>query len=134
MSGLDLNSQTNEQLVDMFADISRKLASELDVDDDGSAYNHSYKKLLAVKAILRARGPEARRALLPLLDYSKSPKPWGEAQNAWVRYNAAHELLAVEPDRAYATLEALASSAPSYQRFKAKLTLDRLAEGFFKPT
>jgi hypothetical protein len=56
------------------------------------------------------------------------------ARGAECRYQAAWELLAVEPDRAQTTLKALAAGWPAYQRFEARKTLANIESGFFKPT
>jgi HEAT repeat protein len=80
--------------------------------------------MMAVDAFIRGRGVDARRMLVPLLDH----------RNAQVRINAAKALLAVVPERARATLEALASNAPSIQRLDARMCLNHLDKGIFKPT
>ena len=53
---------------------------------------------------------------------------------AQCRYNAARELLAVEPARARATLEELANSVTQYQMAHARRTLGILDDGTLKPT
>lgn len=93
-----------------------------------------YKQLCAVKATLRARGPEARKVLVPLLSYAAASEPFAEDRAAEVRLNAAKELLAVVPEQARATLEDLAAHGPSFQSGSAGMCLQLWQDGVFKPT
>jgi len=127
MSGNDLNELTDEELVKQFTDMSLEQFETTYEEDDAVAvpvYTRLYRAIHEISKILRARGAQSRRALLPLL---KHP-------NAQVRLNAAHELLAVVPQEAYATLETLAENAPGPQRGRAGMALHFLAEGVYKPT
>lgn len=128
-----LQSLTIEQLVARFVELAKQ---ESDALQSFRSTNRIYPKQLAVSAELRSRGVEARRALLPLLNFPSawSPPPMLDPQAAIVRLNAACELLAVEPERARAALEALAAKGPTEAQFRAKLTLSRLDDGTFKPS
>ncbi|HYM17657.1 MAG TPA: DUF2019 domain-containing protein, partial [Micropepsaceae bacterium] len=75
-------------------------------------------------AELRARGQEARKALVRLLDDG----------NTRVRYAAAAKLLAVAPERALATLKDVAASYKMPEAGEAGMALDLLDQGIFKPT
>jgi hypothetical protein len=92
------------------------------------------KHLQAIEEILRARGPEARKVLVPLLSYRPGSLQLFADQTAQVRLNAAKELLAVVPDEARATLEELAAHGPSFQSGSAGMCLQLLDDGIFKPT
>jgi hypothetical protein len=112
MSKLKLETLTDDQLVQRFTGLSLDQYDAMQIDDTG-AYNRQYSLLEEIKQLLRDRGVEARRALLPLLDH----------KNAQVRLNAARELLAIEPQRARATMEAIADRGPYPQRGDAGMAL-----------
>ena len=95
-------------------------------------YNRRSQQVDDVGAELRRRGTEARRALVPLLNCPRDAGPLSAV--AQCRYNAAWELLAVEPARARATLEELANSVTRYQMAHARRTLGILDDGTLKPT
>ena len=126
-------NMTNAQLADLFKKLSFQQANGV---DSAKIYRKLYERLKAIGEELRRRGPEARRALIPLLDCPRSEA--GQllplACVAQCRYNAAWELLAIEPDRAHATLRALATSVTIYQMGLARETLDALENGSLKPT
>ena len=124
----NLQELTNEQLAERF-----KLLSFQEAEDACSAehYQIAYDELNKVAAELRRRGPEARRALIPLLDCRDNSRIMSAV--AQCHYNAARELLAVEPARARATLEKLAKSVTQSQMFQARRTLEVLNNGTFKP-
>ncbi len=122
MSRMELDTLTDAQLVDRFTTLSLQQSDATEIDDN-KTYTKLYHRLHAVAGVLRKRGLDARRALLPLLAH----------ENAQVRLNAAHELLAIEPQRARATLEALAKFAPGPQRGSAGMALLALDRGEYKP-
>jgi len=126
-----LRAMTNEQLVDHFKELSFRQGEEL---DNPRQYKSAYEKLKEIGEELRRRGSEARRALLPLLDRpSHHGKFMFVSSIAQCRFNAAWELLAVEPDRAQATLGELAANGPIYQKGLAAGTLQALDDGSLKP-
>jgi Domain of unknown function (DUF2019) len=127
-----LQDFSNEELAERFKELSLQ-QGEAEMSNDMRTYNRRYQQLKDVSAELRRRGPEARRALLPLLN---CPRDAGLLSAvAQCRLNAAEELLAVEPDRARATLRELASNiAVQYQMAHARHTLGVLDDGTFKPT
>lgn len=77
----------------------------------------------AIDQELRRRGPEARKALAVLLD----------DDDMRVRYEAARRLLAVVPERALATVQAVANRHFMPVSGEAGMTLQFLADGVFKP-
>ncbi|HWE72484.1 MAG TPA: DUF2019 domain-containing protein [Stellaceae bacterium] len=125
----NLQELSNEQLAERF-----KLLSFQEDEDACSAkyYQIAYDERSRVTAELRKRGQEARRALIPLLDCQDDSR--GMSAVAQCHYNAARELLAVEPARARATLEKLANSVTQSQMFQARRTLEVLDNGTLKPT
>jgi|SRR5579862_5294955 len=124
-----LETLSNEQLAERFKQLSFQQA-----EDESSAkfYQRAYDQLNKVAAELRRRGPEARRALIPLLDCRDNTRMMSAV--AQCQYNGARELLAVEPVRARATLEALANSVTRSQMALARGTLEALDNGSLKPT
>jgi len=133
MTKLDHSEMTNEQLANAFVEISLR---EADAIGRGSVrgMRELFDQLRALKEALRARGPEARKVLLPLLSYSPASRSVFDDQAAQVRLNAARELLAVVPEPARATLEDLAMRGPSAQSGRAGMCLQLLDDGIFKPT
>ncbi len=122
MSRMELDTLTDTQLVDRFTTLSLQQYDVLQIHNT-KTYTKLFHRLHAVAGVLRKRGLDARRALLPLLDH----------ENAQVRLNAVHQLLAIEPLRARATLAALAEFAPGPQRLPAGMALMRLDSGEYKP-
>ena len=118
---------SNAELVARYIGLSVKQSTAHYEEDDAIAvqeYNRLYKGINAISHVLRARGVEARRALIPLLQHP----------NPQVRLNAAHELLAIAHDQAYATLEKLSEGEPGIFRLKAGMALSLLEDGTYKPT
>jgi len=126
-----LQALSNEELAELFKQFSFKQADS-EMRNDSRTYNRCFDRLKDISTELRQRGFDARRALVPLLD---CPRDAGRLSDvAQCRYNAAWELLAVEPDRARATLKAIATSVTQYQMALARGTLERLDNGTFTPT
>lgn len=126
-----LQELSNEQLTERFKQLSLQ-QGEAEMSNDMQTYKRRYQQLKDVSAELRRRGPEARRALVPLLN---CPRNAGLlAAVAQCRLNAAEELLAIEPDRARTTLEEIARSVTRFQMALARHTLGVLDDGTFKPT
>lgn len=131
MKALKLQDLSNEQLTERFKQLSLQ-QGDAERSNDMRTYKRRYQQLNDIAAELRRRGPEARRALVPLLDCSRNEGPLSAV--AQCRLNAADELLAVEPDRARATLEEIANSVTQFQMALARQTLGVLDDGTFKPT
>ncbi len=132
MTRLNLGTMSLEELVDRFRDAAFGLAGEV---GSPKQYRKFFDRLNSITEELRRRGPDARRALLPLLECPESGPMWLRRERAAeCRYQAAFELLAVEPARARETLAALANGWVDYQRAEARGTLKALEDGSFKPT
>jgi hypothetical protein len=123
---------SNEQLAECFKQLSLE-QGDAESGNDMRTYIRRSQQVQEVGAELRRRGADARRALVPVLN---CPRNAGELPAvAQCRYNAARELLAVEPTLARATLEELANNiAVQYQMAHARRTLGVLDDGTFKPT
>ena len=127
-----LQELSNEQLAERFKQLSLQ-QGEAEMCNDMRTYSRRLYQLKDVSAELRRRGPEARRVLIPLLNCPRSAGLLNAV--AQCRYNAAYELLAVEPDRPRATLEEIANSISSqYQMALARGILEVLNNGTLKPT
>ena len=133
MTDYPYSGMSDGQLAKAFVYISIKQADATG-RRDARASSKLIKHLQAIKEILRARGPEARRVLVPLLSYRPDSSQLFRDQTAQVRLNAAKELLAVVPAEARAALEELAERGPSFQRGSAGMCLQFLDDGIFKPT
>jgi len=129
----DLSVRAVGELVDMYIDISVKQAESLLANNLGRG-KKLFFELEEIDNMLRNRGLEARKALIPLLDYAGRKSPFFPSERAQVRLNAAKTLLAIVPDKARATLEELATRGPSIQRLSARMCLRHLEEGVYKPT
>jgi hypothetical protein len=134
MKSPDLTKLTTEELVRSFRDWSYKQAAA--IGDSSNDYAKASGYLMAIGEELRRRGQEARRGLVSLLDCTGTEAgPWKAfSAGAQCRYNAAWQLLSIEPDLARQKLAALAADKISYAGFLARMTLSRLADGSFKPT
>src|SRR5579875_785539 len=109
MSAPDLTKLKVEQLVESFKIWSYKQAAA--IGDNSNDYAKAYARLVAIGDELRRRGPEARRALVPLLDCNGTEAGPLKALSAGAqcRYNAAWQLLAVKPNLATQALQNLAA-------------------------
>lgn len=123
MKKSDFSGIATEQLVNAYADLSQKQADALERFEVAEV-NRLFSRRMEIKKVLRARGPEAGRALMPLLNH----------RNAQVRLNAAEDLMAIAPRRARAALEDIAAHGPSQQKGAAGMYLLQFDEGAFKPT
>ena len=134
MKSPDLHQLTLNELVQSFKELSYEQAGA--IGDNSNDYAKASARLMAIGEELRRRGLDARRALLPLLDCTGSEAgPWkAYSAGSQCRYNAAWQLLAVEPDLAMQTLRDLAAKGSSYARFLARNTLANIEDGSFKPT
>jgi Domain of unknown function (DUF2019) len=109
-------------LVGRFRELALDKSKAL-LDSNTLKANRIFDGMQAIDQELRRRGPEARKALAVLLD----------DRDMRVRYEAAIELLAVVPNRALATIRAIANRHLMPVSGEAGMTLDRLEDGTFKP-
>jgi len=122
MSTIDLRAMSDQQLVERFREHALGQESAL-WDSNTAKFNRLFDRMLAVESELRRRGPEARKAVLVLLD---DPSPW-------VRYKAAHECLAIARERAMMVLHEIVASHLMPVAAHAGMTLENLKSGQFKP-
>lgn len=118
----NLQTRTLVQLIERFADIAIAQDDAL-LNSDISKFNRLYDRMDEVDSELRARGTEARQALLQLYSHP----------NLQVRLKAAVRSLGVAPSHARRLLEDLRKSGAP-QALDAGMTLRGLDEGSFKPT
>ena len=117
-----LKSMTTDQLIDRFAEIGVAQDQALLYDEIGK-FNRLFDQMHAVDDELRARGPEARRALLRLFDH----------QNMQVRLQAAKWSSGIAPETARPVIELISESNWFPQAGDAGMTLQYLDEGIFNP-
>lgn len=86
----ELSELSNGELAERIITYSLEQFEVQYEQDHIEAYNKLYHAIHKIYDVLRARGVEARRALLPLLEH----------RNAQVQLNAASELRDIEPARA----------------------------------
>ena len=124
MTKFDPSKLTIDALVSAYRELCVKDYDARDCGDRPKVRRY-FDEMTAIEEVLRSRGPEARRALIPLL----------KDHHAQVRLNTAKALLAVVPAEARATLEQLAAHAPDgSQSGSAGMCLELLDNGWFKPT
>jgi hypothetical protein len=129
----DPKGMTNEQLVVLFKQLSFQ---QDDVVDSPKKYRKAFEQPNRISEELLQRGPDARRGLLPLLDCPsvEGGRRLPLSAVAQCRYNAAVELLALEPERARVTLREIGKGIPIYQRGLANGVLKALDDGIFIPS
>src|SRR5580765_6770626 len=94
MKRLDLNHLSDDDLVQRFAEASKK-RGEAVLDSEVRDANRMFHYMRAVDSALRARGRHAREKLLPLLN----------DQNRFVSYYTAMHAFALAPERARSIIE-----------------------------
>ena len=123
MKRIDLRTMSVDQLVERFTEIC--LAQDDALHNERPAqYNRLYDRTIEVTDELRARGPEARLALVNLFDHP----------NAQVRLRAAAQSLAVVPERARRVLEVMQQAKEFPQAGSAGMILWSLDDGTFART
>jgi hypothetical protein len=119
----NLEKMSVSELVERFVEIA------LQQDDakfrfDNKRFNRLFEKMNEVDLELQARGPEARRALIPLYEHP----------NLQVQIKAAKRTLAVAPVEARAVLERISDSGEMPQALEAGMSIYGLDNGTYKPT
>ena len=112
-----------EELVALFVTIALE-QEEANIDFDTKRFNRLFWEMDKVEGLLKAMPGDKRSALVPLLQHP----------NLEVRLRAAKSTLAVAPEAARATLEALRKITHTPQASDAGMCLSALDEGIFKPT
>ena len=118
-----LRSETADQLVERFVAIGMDQDKALRTSAIAK-FNRLFDEMRAIERELKSRNGDQRRALLRLYHHP----------NAHVRLNAAKATLAVAPEDARQTLQAIADSREYPQAGDAGMTLVSLDRGIFKPT
>ena len=119
----ELQGMTVEQLVAQFITIG--LEQDLAIRKSNNAkFNRLFWQMEAVEEELKRRKDDQRQALVRLYNHP----------NTQVRLAAARATLAVAPDAARKTIEAIAESRDYPQAGDAGMTLVNLERGIFKPT
>jgi hypothetical protein len=118
-----LEKITAAQLVQRFAAIGVDQHKALLSRDHGK-FNRLFDEMTAIVKELKRRHGDQRRELLCLYEHP----------NPQVRLNAVKATLAVAPEYARQTLEAIAASREYPQAGDAGMTIDSLEWGIFKPT
>jgi len=93
------------------------------IESNTQPLRRNFDDMKAIEQDLRRRGPESRKALSVLLDDT----------DMRVRYEAAIRLLAVVPDKAFATVQAIAKRHLMPVSAEAAIFLDGLESGEYKP-
>jgi hypothetical protein len=122
MKRTNLDDMTLDQLVERFAAIALDQDRAL-LRNEISRFNRLYDEMEAIKEDLRTRDGDQRHVLLRLYDHP----------NAQVRLKAAKATLAVAPEAARRTLQAIVDSREYPQAGDAGMTLDDLDAGSFVP-
>src|SRR5262245_22671963 len=122
MTNTVLQILTVDQLVDHFAVIGVE-QDEAEQAEDNAKYRRLFYQMSEVQKELKMRTGDQRRALVALFDYP----------NMQVRLMAAQYALAVVPQDARRTIEAIAASTWAPQCYDARMCLSMLDEGKFVP-
>lgn len=122
MKQAKLENMTVDELVDRFAAIGVNQDQAL-LYSDIRKFNQLYDQMMSVRAELKRRSGDQRRALLALYNHP----------NAQVRLQAARASFAVAPDAARSVIEAIANSKKYPQAGDAGMTLANIDRGIFKP-
>jgi hypothetical protein len=123
MNSSDLKVLSDQALVRQFRDYALEQGTAV-AEGNSRRYNRLYRKIAAIDAELRARGPRARSALLALLNDS----------NVRVRFETARRCLAVDHGRALTALNEIIASHQMPEEAEAGMTLWNLQTGVLKPT
>jgi hypothetical protein len=119
----DWTRQSIQDLIAAYLDVSLREAEAVERGETAKV-RRLFDERMQLDRSIRARGLQARKSLIPLLEH----------RNAQVRLNTAKHLLAVAPNEARATLEDLAAHGPSQQRGDAGMCFWYMEKGIFKPT
>jgi hypothetical protein len=114
---------TVDQLVQRFTAIGIEQDQAI-LRGQHARFNRLFDEMVVIEDELKTRDGDQRRELLSLYSHP----------NAQVRLNAVKATLAVAPDFARQTLQALADSREYPQAGDAGMTINALDRGIFKPT
>lgn len=118
-----LDAMSTNELVEKFLSVGLR-QFEAERGYKIHAYNRLFDEMEAVKAELKRRSGDQRRALLPLLKHA----------NVQVQLMAAIALLAIEPELARSALVEVSDAKELAQAADASMMLDALEEGDYIPS
>jgi hypothetical protein len=129
----EIRAATNEDLIARFAELGVEQYQCDDdeawcvdvIKDDNPAlihYTRLYREMEAISKELKARGPDARRQLIPLYDHP----------NVQVRLQAARFSYGVAREAARKCIEKIRTSPLAYYRLEAGMTIGFLDDGTSK--
>ena len=124
MKRMPVADMTEEQLVERFVAIALEQDYVERMDEPVSEYNRLFGLMDEVKQELKSRPDDGRHALIAFLDH----------ENAHVRLKAAIATLALAPEAAYATLQALSDRNRPPEAGNARGMLSALDNGTYKPS
>lgn len=119
---VDLHYLGDATLVDRFRELALQ-KTKLLLDSNTLPLRRNYDDMETIKLELRYRGLESRKALAALLD----------DPDMRVRYEAAIRLFTVAPDRALATVRAIANDHLMPVSGEAGMMLDAIENENYKP-
>lgn len=122
MTRVKLGDMSIDELVERFAQIGIA-QDKAEIMGENGQFNRLYRQLDATEKELRARGHDARMALLGLYDHP----------NMQVRLNVAKRTLGVAPEAARKIIQAIYDSKWYPQAGDAGMTLWNLDRGAFRP-
>jgi hypothetical protein len=122
MKRVKLEDMTIDQLVDRYAEICIA-EDEAELMDEMDKFKHLFEQMRAVDAELRARGNDARLALLRLFDHP----------NLQVRLQAAKGTLGIAPVEARQVIQTISDWKLQPYALEAGMTLRNLDNGVFRP-
>jgi hypothetical protein len=120
MKEVDLKSISTAELVARFAILG---IEEDKSEDDNARYSRLFREMSAIQKELKSRPGDQRHALMSLYSHS----------NIHVRLMAAKYTLAVAPQQARQTLQAIVDTNWFPQSGDAGMCLSRLDSGEFEP-
>ena len=123
MNGTTLRNMTVEELVERFFAAGLKQDEALRRDDN-AAYNRLYRQMDDIEKELKARVGDQRRVLVRLYEHP----------NAQVRLTAAMATLALAPEAARRTLQAICDRQEYPQAADARGTIRAIDAGTFIPS
>ncbi len=122
MKAAQLKGLTTDQLVEKYRELSARHGHAIEAGNHKAA-NRDFDVIVAINKELRARGIEAHRQLLSLLnDQEPGTRCW-----------AATDVLAFAPQEGERVLAELAKMPKSLVGFTAEMTLQQWKAGAFKP-
>jgi ParB-like chromosome segregation protein Spo0J len=124
MTRVNVSVLSQEHLVERFVAIAVEQDYINRMDEPVSEYNRLYDLMEEVEGELKSRPGDGRHALVPLLD----------DDNAHVRLKAAIATLALAPEAARTTLQALSDRNRPPEAASAREMMEALDDGSYVPS